>query len=43
MLDLVERLHGAALLAGIGARKLPGNLWGIPTDNISATSLANPR
>jgi hypothetical protein len=42
-LELAERLDGAALLAGLGALKLPGNLWGVLAEIISATTGEDPR
>ena len=43
VLELVERLDGAALLAGLGALKLPASLWGVLAEIISATTARDPR
>ena len=43
VLELVKRLDGAALLAGLGALKLPANLWGVLAEIISATTARDPR
>ena len=43
VLELVERLDGAALLADLGALRLPGNLWGVLAEIISATTGQDPR
>jgi hypothetical protein len=42
-LELAERLDGAALLAGLGVLKLPGNLWGVLAEIISATTAKDSR
>ena len=41
-LELVDRLDGAALLAGLGALTLPGNLWGVLAEIVSATTERTP-
>jgi alpha-glucosidase (family GH31 glycosyl hydrolase) len=43
VLELADRLDGAALLADLGALKLPGNLWGILAETIAAAPVSSSR
>ena len=42
VLDLAGQLDGAALLAGLGVLRLPGNLWGVLAEIVSATTAQDP-